>query len=137
VRRRLEVSPQALWSRSRILITGALISASLSRRNRQAEKIRELGEALIATGHLHLDQQATVLGLARSTTWHLIHARHKTSGLSGPLIKQMLAQARLPEQVRIKIIEYVDGKRAGQYGHIPPQVRRFIAALKRQRHGLD
>ena len=49
----------------------------------------------------------------------------------------MLAQARLPEQVRIKILEYVDEKRAGQYGHKPPQVCRFIAALKRQRHGLD
>ena len=103
--------------------------------SRQAEKIRELGEALIATGHLHLDEQATLLGLPRSTTWHLIHARHKTSGLSGSLIKQMLGQPRLPEQVRIKVLEYVDEKRAGQYGHKPPQVRRFIAALKR--HGTD
>jgi predicted DNA-binding transcriptional regulator AlpA len=99
-------------------------------RLRQSEKIRELGEALIATGYQRLDEQAGLLGLPRSTTWSIIQARHKTSGLSGSVIKQMLAQPHLPSPVRIKILEYVHEKRAGQYGHKPLQVRRFLAALQ-------
>jgi len=99
--------------------------------SRQADKIRELGEALIAIGFLRLDQQAGVLGLPRSTTWSIIRARHKTSGLSASVINQMLARPQLPKPVRLKILEYVHEKRAGHYGHKPLQVRRFIAALER------
>jgi hypothetical protein len=100
------------------------------RRRRQAEKIRELHAALIATGYLHLDEQAGVLGLPRSTMWSIIQARHKTSGLSGSVIRQMLAKTDMPMPVRVKILEYVHEKRAGQYGHKPLQVRRFLAALQ-------
>ena len=67
--------------------------------SRQADKIRELGDALIATGYLHLDEQADVLGLPRNTTWNTIRARHKTSGLSASVINQMLgatAEVRPP-----------------------------------------
>jgi predicted DNA-binding transcriptional regulator AlpA len=97
--------------------------------SRQAERIRELRETLIATGYLRLDEQAGVLGLPRSTTWSIIQAKHKASGLSGSVINQMLAQPQLPKPVRMKILEYVNEKRAGQYGHNPSQVRRFLAAL--------
>src|SRR5690242_21959125 len=96
----------------------------------QSEKIRELREALVTAGHLRLDQQASVLGLSRSTTWSILQAKHKTSGLSGSVIKQMMAQPDLPTPVRIKILEYVHEKRAGKYGHKPLQVRRFLAALR-------
>jgi hypothetical protein len=95
----------------------------------QSAKLRELGEALIATGHLYLDDQATVLVLSRSTTWTIIRAKHKTTGLSASVIKRMLAQPHLPAPVRIKICEYVDQKSAGIYGHNPSQVRRFVEAL--------
>jgi hypothetical protein len=98
-------------------------------RNLQSAKIRQLGEALIATGYLHLDEQANVLGLSRSTTWTILHAKHKNAGLSVSVIKQMLAQPQLPALVRIRIFEYVDEKSAGMYGHNPLQVRRFVAAL--------
>jgi hypothetical protein len=97
----------------------------------QSAKIRQLGEALIATGHLHLDDQAGVLGLSRSTTWTIVHAAHKNSGLSGAIVKRVLAQPALPGLVRTKIFEYVDEKSAGMYGHNPMQVRRFRAALSR------
>ncbi len=96
---------------------------------RQAAKIRQLGEALFATGHVHLDEQARVLGLSRSTTWTILHASHKNSGLSASVIKQMLAQPELPALVRTKVFEYVDEKAAGMYGHKPVQVRRFLTAL--------
>jgi predicted DNA-binding transcriptional regulator AlpA len=100
-------------------------------RLRQAEKIKELGDALIATGYLRLDEQASVLGLPRSTVWSIRQARHKTSGISGSVITQMLARPQLPNPVRLKILEYVREKRAGYYGHKPLQVRRFVAALER------
>jgi hypothetical protein len=33
-----------------------------------------------------------VLGLSRSTTWTILHGRHKNYGLSASVIKRMLAQ---------------------------------------------
>ena len=96
---------------------------------RQAVKIRQLGETLVAAGFRQLDEQARVLGLSRSTTWTILHGNHKNTGLSASVIKRMLAQPRLPALVRRKIREYVDEKSAGMYGHNPMQVRRFIAAL--------
>jgi len=98
-------------------------------RELHAAKIRQIAEALIAAGYVSLDEQAGVLGLSRSTTWTIIQAKHKNSGLSGAVIKCMLAQPRLPPAARAKILEYVRDKSAGVYGHNPRQVRRFIEAL--------
>jgi hypothetical protein len=44
---------------------------------RQLVKIKELKEALIASGFLTLDQQAKALGLARSITWAVPGRKHK------------------------------------------------------------
>jgi hypothetical protein len=102
-------------------------------KERQAAKIRQLGEALIATGYRHLDEQALVLGLSRSTTWTIRRGPHKNSGLSASVIRQMLDQPRLPALVQRRILEYVEEKSAGMYGHNSVQVRRFAAALARKR----
>jgi len=51
---------------------------------RQAAKIRELGHALVDSGFMTLDEQAKALGLARSTTWTILRASHKGSGLRPP-----------------------------------------------------
>jgi hypothetical protein len=55
---------------------------------RQAAKIRQLGETLIATGFRRLDEQARVLGLSRSTTWTILNGNHKNSGKRcfGPIL---------------------------------------------------
>jgi hypothetical protein len=95
----------------------------------QSAKIKEVGEALVATGYDSLDNQATVLGLSRSTTWTILRGRHKNYGLSASVIKRMLAQPQLPVLVRDKIYEYVDRKAAGMYGHNAQQLRRFVQAL--------
>jgi hypothetical protein len=95
----------------------------------QSAKISELREALVAAGHLHLDDQASVLGLSRSTTWTIVRAQHKSSGLSAQVIKQILAQPQLPALARIRIYEYIEEKSLGMYGHKPSQVRRFLEAL--------
>jgi hypothetical protein len=96
---------------------------------RQTAKIRELGDALIASGYVTIQQQAKALGLSRSTTWAIWRAEHKASGLSAMLIHRMLHNPRLPSRVRARILEYVDEKSAGLYGHSEAQRMRFIARL--------
>src|SRR5262245_5266757 len=96
---------------------------------RQAKKIREISDVLTAAGYVTLDEQAKALGICRSTTWTLIKATHKTSGLSAHLIKRMLAAPQLPPPVREKITEYVRERLAGAYGHSPMQLHRFASQL--------
>ena len=102
---------------------------------RQSSKIKELGDALIAIGCLSLDHQAEALGLARSTTWTILKASHKGSGLSATVINRMLATPQLPALVRAIILEYIDEKKVGLYGHSKIQLRRFAARLAADRGG--
>jgi hypothetical protein len=95
----------------------------------QARKIRELGDALVLHGFRTLDQQAKALGLGRTTAWTILKANHKKSGLSAAVINRMLAAPRLPPLVRDKILEYIDEKVAGSYGHSKTQIQRFTARL--------
>lgn len=105
---------------------------------RQAAKIREIGEALIAAGIGSLDEQAKALGLSRSTTWTVLKGSHKSSGLSAAVINRMLASPRLPPLARAKIFEYIEDKTAGHYGDGQSRLRRFAAGLAvRKEHGRD
>ena len=47
----------------------------------------------IAEGLVTLSSQSSALGLSRSTTWAILQANHKGSGLSGAIIKRMLLEA--------------------------------------------
>src|SRR3954454_20781040 len=96
---------------------------------RQSAKIREMGEALIADGIRVLDQQAKALGLSRSTTWTILKANHKSSGLSAAIIKRMLAAPQLPPRVRLKIFEYFQEKGAGHYGDNERKIVKFTARI--------
>ena len=96
----------------------------------QAEKIREIGEALVSSGLVTLDEQAEALGLCRSTTWTILQANHKNSGLSATVINIMLDSPRLPPAVRATILEYVEEKIAGRYGHGRLQRSRFVERLQ-------
>jgi hypothetical protein len=98
-------------------------------KSRQASKIRELGQTLVEAGFLTLDEQAKVLGLARSTTWTILRASHKGSGLSAAIIRRMLLSPQLPPLARAKILEYTEDKLAGAYGGSRTQRRRFFARL--------
>ena len=99
------------------------------RKTRQAAKIRELGDALIASGIVTLDAQAEALGLSRSTTWTILKGNHKSSGLSAAIINRMLAAPQLPPLVRAKVLEYIEEKTAGLYGDCQPRLRKFVALL--------
>jgi len=96
---------------------------------RQSSKIRELGDALVTSGFHTLDEQANALGLPRSTTWTILRANHKASGLSAIVINQMFAAPQLPPLVRATILEYIEEKAAGLYGHSKVQLRRFATRL--------
>ena len=100
-----------------------------STKAKQAQKIRQIREALVAEGYLRLEQQARVLGLTRSTTHSILQARHKASGLQATVINRILSSPELPSSVAKQIHEYVQEKCAGQYGHRPAQLERFRAQL--------
>jgi hypothetical protein len=99
----------------------------------QSGKIRQVRDALVATGYLRLDAQARVLGLPRSTAWSILQAKHKRVGVSAAVIKRMLDQPLLPPLVRVRILEYVKEKSSGAYGHTRAQRRRFAAAIELER----
>jgi hypothetical protein len=98
-------------------------------KERQSLKIKELSNALVAAGLLSLDEQATALGLSRSTTWTILKAKHKNYGLSGSVINRILKRRRLDRRVRAKLIEYVQEKASGYYGHNKTQLRLFKQRL--------
>ncbi len=96
---------------------------------RQLAKIQDLGQALIDAGFRTLDEQADALGLARSTAWTILKARHKSSGLSAMIIERMLGSSRLPPRARSVIVEYVEEKSFGLYGGSRRQQQRFAVRL--------
>lgn len=98
-------------------------------KDRQASKIKELANELVAAGFVSLDDQASALGLSRSTTWTILKGKHKNYGLSAALIKRVLHKHDLDAGVRLKIIEYIREKATGSYGHNATQLRRFTRQL--------
>jgi hypothetical protein len=99
---------------------------------RQSAKIREIADALISAGFRTIDAQAKILGVCRSTAWTLLKSTHKGSGLSAKVISRILAVRQLPPLVRTKVLEYVEEKASGQYGHSARLRRKFITALSKR-----
>ena len=97
---------------------------------RQASKIKEIGETLMDLGFMTLDQQSKTLGLSRSTTWTVLKAPHKGSGLSARVINQMLSSPHLPPAVRERIASYLEDRLAGKHGHTKMQLNRFARQLE-------
>src|SRR3974390_243539 len=98
-------------------------------KGRQSAKIKEIGVALASLGFTGLELQAKALGLSRSTTWTILHATHKSSGLSAKVINRMLAAPNSPALVRTKILEYAEEKVAGRNGHSNVARHRFATLL--------
>ena len=100
-----------------------------SARIQQRLKIEEIGTTLAECGFVALDEQAYVLGLSRSTTWTVLRARHKNSGLSAMTINRMLATGRLPPRVRQKLLEYIAAKMSGAYGDQEHCLKAFASKI--------
>ena len=100
---------------------------------RQSAKIREIASGLTSAGFATLDAQAKLLGLGRSTAWTILKSKHKGSGLSAKTINRLLSVRQLPNAVRVTILEYVEEKASGRYGHSGRVRRKFITALSTMR----
>jgi hypothetical protein len=100
---------------------------------RQSSKIAEIGAALHTAGICSLPEQVMALGLPRSTTYTIMRAEHKSTGISGKIIAQMLCSPRLPSPVRAAIEEYAEEKASGVYGNNKRQQRRFLSWLDAHR----
>jgi hypothetical protein len=98
-------------------------------KERQRLKIKEIKAALCEAGHQSLDEQARVLGLRRSTTWVMLQANYKSTGLTVVVINRMLQAPQLPPAVRAKILEYAAEKALGLYGHTHRTRRAFSDRL--------
>jgi hypothetical protein len=98
-------------------------------KSRQAAKIAELANAIEQAGLLRLDEQAKALGLERSTAWTILQGNHKASGISAKIINRMLTSIHLPQNVRAVLIEYIEEKAAGIYGHGNKECKKFVEKL--------
>jgi predicted DNA-binding transcriptional regulator AlpA len=112
-------------------------AAILEAKARQSSKIREFGTALRRAGLIRLDEQARALGLSRSTTWRILKGDRRASGLSATVISRMLSAPSLPPVVRAKILEYVQEKTGGSYGHGKRQLLEFSAQIRYAKSARD
>src|SRR6476619_1850442 len=93
-----------------------LTALQLGAKTRQAAKLAEIREALVAAGCDSAAKQAVALGVSRPTACALLN-RDKKDGPSAVVIKRILASPHLPPTARRKVEEYVEEKIAGLYGH--------------------
>jgi hypothetical protein len=118
---------------SRLVVRQELVSDGASSicvmKARQCAKIWELRQILLRAGYHSVGKQASALGLSRSTTWAVLQANHKSSGLSGSVIKRMLRSANLPPPAKQWIEEYIAEKLTGSYGHGRKRLRIFRAQV--------
>jgi hypothetical protein len=91
---------------------------------RQASKLAEIREALVAAGCNTAAKQAAVLGVSRPTAWVVLN-RDKRVGPSAIVIKRILSSPDLPRAVRRKVEEYVEERIRGLYGHSQQSMRSF------------
>jgi hypothetical protein len=98
---------------------------------RQSAKIQELRQSLVHDGFVTIDEQARVLALSRSTAWTVMRGNHKCSGLSAATIKRMLSSPLMPPSARMVLLEYVEEKSTGIYGHSKNRLRLFRSQLRR------
>ena len=107
----------------------AAASISSNMKAMQSAKIQEVRQALVDAGYLTLVQQSKSLGLSRSTAWTVLKGSHKCSGLSANIVKRMLSSPQLPPPAAKILLEYVEKKTAGVYGHNKDRLRVFRAQL--------
>ena len=125
-----------VWMTRKMIGLSGSASVLTIMRERQRSKFREIGAALVTSGVCTLDDKAKVLGLLRSTVWTLLRADYKSSGLSAGVINRMLRAPQLPVLVRAKILEYIEEKSEGLYGHNKLQLRRFTRGLSVKRRSV-
>jgi hypothetical protein len=74
--------------------------------NSERNALAEIRKALVESGHTSLDDQARVLGLARTTAWTVITCQHKLGRLQLNTTMKILANPHLPPAVRAAVETY-------------------------------
>ena len=105
------------------------IDFKLEAKEKQAFKLAEIREALVAAGYDTTAKQAAVLGVCRSTAWVLLN-RDKRAGPSAKVIKRILSSPQIPKRVRLKVEQYVKEKIHGPYGHSEQRTQWFGAQFR-------
>jgi hypothetical protein len=106
------------------------IDFRLEPKERQALKLAEIREALVAAGYNTTAKQAAVLGVGRSTAWWLLN-HDKRAGPSAKVIKRILLSPQIPKRVRRKVEQYVEEKVRGIYGHSEQRTQWFSEQFQR------
>jgi hypothetical protein len=73
---------------------------------RQAAKLAEIREALVAAGYDTTAKRAAVLGVCRATAWVVLNR----AGPSAKVIKRILSSPQVPRSVRRKIEQVYQGE---------------------------
>ena len=81
---------------------GGRIDFHLEAKERQALKLAEIREALVAAGYDTTAKQAAALGVCRATAWVVLN-RDKRAGPSAKVIKRILSSPQMPKRVRRKV----------------------------------
>lgn len=111
--------------RQQLCTAAASRSTQREMKLQQCAKIADLRQALLSAGCCSLNAQSAALGLSRSTSWIVLKGGHKSSGLTGSIVRRMLESPQLPAAARLVIEQYVAQKMAGAYGHDQKQIERF------------
>jgi hypothetical protein len=74
--------------------------------------IQNMIEALTSSGYMSLDDQATALGLPRSTVWTIRENKHKVGRLCAKTIERILANPATPPRVLAALQEYAGAQGA-------------------------
>ena len=91
-------------------------------KEKQALKLAEIRETLVAAGYDTTAKQAAILGIGRST---VLLNRDKRAGPSAKVIKRILSSPQVPKAVRRKVEQYVKQKIRGLYGHSEQRTQWF------------
>jgi hypothetical protein len=103
---------------------------------RQAAKLAEIREALVASGYDTTAKQGAILGVCRATAWVVLN-RDKRAGPSISVIKRILSSPNVPPAVRCKVEEYIEDRIDGLYGHSESATRAFRNQFDTRRRNLE
>ena len=117
-------------NRTRSVGRRSRIDFQLEPKERQALKLAEIREALVAAGYNTTAKQAAVLGIGRSTAWWLLN-HNKRAGPSAKVIKRILLSPQIPKRVRRQVEQYVEEKVRGVYGHSEQRTQWFSEQFQR------
>jgi hypothetical protein len=68
--------------------------------------LKDISEALVASGFTSLDEQAEALGIRRTTAWTIVKNKHKLGRLHRETVERILANPSTPQSVRAVVQQY-------------------------------